>query len=337
MEKLIVLAALAACAHAAQTCPAGDPAAFDRCGKQLLATTPISPEIADRAIAGYVAEVGAHVASATGDRGRWRFAVIEESKLEAHAAPGIVYVSRGMLIALRDEAELAAVLAHQLAHALAGHADQIRAEGESSRDDELQADALAVAFVARAGYDPRAVLSATRAIAAEDADNPSWDARVDRIALLAHARPTGERAGDRYRTRLAGLAVGVDSRVVSIVGDAIVFGGPRVALDPPPGFSDVGISYVGIADAAALVRDHATVMIFPVAPAFAPYLPRWHKPDEQIEIYTRGGHALAVDARGPEAAKALADVMARFRAARADELARLTPTRVDFAAPRALR
>jgi len=333
MEKALIVL-LAACAHA-QTCPASDPAGFDRCGKQLLATTPISPELADRAIADYVGEVGARIVRATGDGRRWRFVVLDEGKLEAHAAVGHIYVTRGLLAALRDEAELAAVLAHQLAHALAGHADEIRAESESSsRDDEAQADALAVSFVARAGYDPRAVIDATRAIAAarDDASDPIWDARLEQIALLAEARPAGERAGDRYRARLVGLAVGADPRFASMVGDAIVFGGERVAIDTRPGYS-----YVGVSEGAAMATQGAVVVIFPVTPAYAPYLPRSKKPGEHIEIYSRGGHTLAVDARGDNAAKAIADVLARFRAARPDELAHLHPTLVDFSAPRALR
>jgi predicted Zn-dependent protease len=333
MEKALIVL-LAACAHA-QTCPASDPAGLDRCARQLVATTPISPELADRAITDYVSEVGARVVRATGDRRRWRFVVVDEGKLEAHAAVGHIYVTRGLLAALRDEAELAAVLAHQLAHALAGHADEIRAESESSsRDDEAQADALAVGFVARAGYDPRAVLSATRAIAAtaDDASDPSWDTRLEQIALLVRARPAGELAADRYRARLVGLAVGADPRHASIVGDAIVFGGARVAIDTPPGYS-----FVGVSDAASMAGDGAVVLIFPVTPAYAPYLPRFHKPGERYEIYSRGGHTLAVNARGDNAAKAMSDVLARFRAARPDELAKLHPTLVDFSAPRLLR
>jgi predicted Zn-dependent protease len=333
MEKALIVL-LAACAHA-QTCPASDPAGFDRCSKRLFATTPFAPELADRAIADYVGEVGARVVRATGDRGRWRFVVLDQAKLDAHAAVGHIYVTRGLLAALRDEAELAAVLAHQLAHALAGHADTIRAESQSSsRDDEAQADALAVTFVARADYDPRAVLSATRAIAAasDDASDPGWDARLDQIALLAGARPAGERAADRYRTRLVGLAVGADPRYASIVGDAIVFGGARVAIDTPPGYSSVGVS-----DVAAMVSEGAVVTILPVTPAYAPYPPRSQKPSERYEMYSRGGHTLAVIARGDNAARAIAAVLARFRAARPDELAKLHPTLVDFSAPRVLR
>lgn len=334
MEKALIVFVVA-CAHASQTCPASDPAGVERCGKQLFVTAPISPELADRAIADYIAEVGARVVRATGDRGRWRFVVLDEAKLEAHAAIGHIYVTRGLVASLRDEAELAAVLAHQLAHALAGHADAIRPESASSSlDEEAQADALAVSFVARAGYDPRAAITATRAIAAAGADvsDPSWDARVERIAMLAEARPAGERAPERYRARLVGLAAGADPRFASIIGDAVVFGRVRVAIDTPPSYS-----FVRVYEAVAMGTPDAVVVIFPVAPAFAPYLSRWREPDEHVEIYARGGHTLAVDARGAGAAKAIADVLARFRPARPDELAKLQPTFVDFSAPRALR
>ena len=52
----------------------------------------------------------------------WTFAVVDENAVNAFALPGgFIYVTRGILPYLRDEAELAAVLAHEVGHVDARH------------------------------------------------------------------------------------------------------------------------------------------------------------------------------------------------------------------------
>ena len=47
----------------------------------------------------------------------WRFAVVDSSAVNAFALPGgFIYVTRGILPFLRDEAELAAVMGHEVGH-----------------------------------------------------------------------------------------------------------------------------------------------------------------------------------------------------------------------------
>ena len=120
----------------------------------------------------------------------WRFGVIDTPNVNAFAAPaGYVLITRGLIARLGDEAELAGVIAHEVAHvvqhhhadamakkdragALAGLASNLteaRNQKVSSglgnlakgvyaagldKDDEYEADRLGVVYAARAGYHP---------------------------------------------------------------------------------------------------------------------------------------------------------------------------------------
>ena len=123
----------------------------------------------DAALAAYVGGVGKRVVERAGlARRTWSFQVLDESEVNAYALlGGHAYVTRGMLAILDSEAELAAVLAHEMAHVTAGHgiqtisdlaagaarADDPEEDG-SARDKEYQADQLAIGYLAAAGYDP---------------------------------------------------------------------------------------------------------------------------------------------------------------------------------------
>lgn len=85
---------------------------------ELERVYPPSPEAEAQA---YVARVGARLAAAVGS-GPWVFRVLENRSLLAADLPGgRVYVSTGILAAARNEAGLAAVLAHLMAHVAARH------------------------------------------------------------------------------------------------------------------------------------------------------------------------------------------------------------------------
>lgn len=115
----------------------------------------------------------------------YRFAVLETPLVNAFAAPGgYVFITRGALGLIESEAELAGVLAHEVAHVNRRHVieqirksdimrevrDQLELTGSRldrvigtganalfmglSREDELEADSLGFEYAAGVGYDP---------------------------------------------------------------------------------------------------------------------------------------------------------------------------------------
>ena len=123
----------------------------------------------------------------------WTFGVLDTTAINAFATPGgYVFVTRGLLVRTRDEAELAGVLAHEIVHVTRRHhlnamkssasmalgADLLaqltqRVENRNAettrrvvsgarellargldKDDEYEADRLGAALAARAGFDP---------------------------------------------------------------------------------------------------------------------------------------------------------------------------------------
>ena len=118
----------------------------------------------------------------------WQFQVMDSPVVNAFAAPGgYIFVTRGLLAAVNDEAELAGVLAHEIGHVTARHSARNYSQSllaglgvqlgtalagsygnlvgpllevgtgmlflKYSRDDERQADALGVEYAAKGGYD----------------------------------------------------------------------------------------------------------------------------------------------------------------------------------------
>jgi predicted Zn-dependent protease len=144
----------------------------------------------------YVNLVGRGVA-ATSDRPtvNYRFAVLNDQSINAFATPGgYVFVTRGLLKQVKNEAELAGVLGHEIGHITQRHmleviqrTKQIAGVSEAGlayatrqpgqyqqlidsvtkkildegydQGKETQADQLGVIFASRVGYDPTAYLA----------------------------------------------------------------------------------------------------------------------------------------------------------------------------------
>lgn len=168
----------------------------------------------------YVNDVGQWIAlqSERPDLG-WHFGVLDTDDINAFAAPGgYVFLTAGLVGRLQSEAELAAVLAHEMAHVTRKHhlnaiqkqaptnilsnvlsiaADQDE-HGEAwnklidvgsdlytkglSRDDEFDADVVGVVLLTRAGYDPYALAAVLQRL---DGVNPDSSA----LALMQKTHP----------------------------------------------------------------------------------------------------------------------------------------------------
>ncbi|OZC04442.1 M48 family metalloprotease [Rubricoccus marinus] len=158
-------------------------------GRQLAAEVDaqVAP-LADAEVEAYADAMGASLVAETelSDRA-WTFTVIEDPAVNAFALPGgHVYIHSGLVAAAESEAELASVVAHEVAHVVARHSTErmVKAQGLSvvaglvlgddpgmireivaeligqgvlarfSRTDETEADALGLRFMAEADYDP---------------------------------------------------------------------------------------------------------------------------------------------------------------------------------------
>jgi len=91
-----------------------------------------------------------------------RFWVDARSKLDAGADGDGVRVTDGLMaFTASDDAELAAVVAHELSHNLLGHRERLNAAKRRTSEilaTEIEADRLSVWLMANAGYNPNAAL-----------------------------------------------------------------------------------------------------------------------------------------------------------------------------------
>ena len=139
----------------------------------------------------YVTDVGRRVATQSGIQGAgtgvYTFTTLNSPVMNAFAVPGgYVYITRQLLGLMNDEAELASVLGHEVAHIAADHSKGRQNRGllsqlgavlvgvvtgsgdlanlagqlgqglflSYSRNQEFEADALGIRYMTAAGYDP---------------------------------------------------------------------------------------------------------------------------------------------------------------------------------------
>jgi predicted Zn-dependent protease len=119
------------------------------------------------------------VGAADGGRSPYRFqfhVLADTSVAEAYALPGgPIFLTRGLLDRLENEAQLAGVIAHQVAHVLARHAAKRFTRGDTTaaavakvldlqydEAEEADADTVSVRLLGDAGYDPRALIELMR-------------------------------------------------------------------------------------------------------------------------------------------------------------------------------
>jgi predicted Zn-dependent protease len=171
--------------------------------------------ITDPTVTEYVNRIGQNLVKNSDCKVPFTIRVIDSDEINAMALPGgFFYVNSGLILNADEEAELAGVMAHEIAHVCAHHAvrEQTRMNyaqlgtiplimmtGYSwtgygiyeaaqfavpitflkfSRDFEGQADYLGVQYMYRAGYDPQAFISFFEKIQALEKRKPGAVAKV---------------------------------------------------------------------------------------------------------------------------------------------------------------
>jgi predicted Zn-dependent protease len=182
--------------------------------------------IEDPMITEYVNRVGQNIVLHSDAKVPFTIKVIDSDEVNAFALPGgFFYVNKGLLLAADNEAELAGVMAHEIAHVCARHAmeNQTKANlleylalGGSiflggipgmiyqntagigllgifmkfSRSAEEEADKLGVQYMYAAGYDPSAMATMFEKLEAKNKKKPGLISR----AFATHPAPPERRA-----------------------------------------------------------------------------------------------------------------------------------------------
>lgn len=168
--------------------------------------------IVDQTLTEYVSAVGQRIAAVSDRPLDYEFVVLNNSVPNAWALPGgKIAINRGLLTELNSEAELAAVLGHEVVHAAARHGAQAMTRGtllqgalvvgaiasanndyadyivgasqlgaqlisqRYGREAERESDYYGIQYMVRAGYDPReAVTLQETFVRLSKGRNPGW-------------------------------------------------------------------------------------------------------------------------------------------------------------------
>lgn len=171
--------------------------------------------ITDPVVTEYVNRIGQNIVKNSDCKVPFTIKVIDSDEINAMALPGgFFYVNSGLILAADEEAELAAVMAHETAHVCAHHAarEMTRMNWtqigmvplmimlpydwtgmgiyeaaqlaipitflQFSRDFEAQADYLGVQYMYRSGYDPQAFITMFEKIQALEKRKPGLVAKA---------------------------------------------------------------------------------------------------------------------------------------------------------------
>ncbi|VVT17516.1 M48 family metalloprotease [Erythrobacter sp. EC-HK427] len=243
----------------------------------------------------YVEQVGQNIAVQSGlasTPGAFDVTLLNSSVNNAFAVPGgYVYATRQLVNLMNNEAELAAVLGHEVGHVSARHSARRQQAAQTnqllgllgviggsliggdlgnllsqagqqapqiltlrySRNQELEADALGIQYLNRAGYDPRAMATLLQSLAAQnqldaqlqgrdDATIPEWASthpdpasRVQNATALA-GNATGVTNRDTFLQRIDGMIYGDDPEQGVIEGSRFIHPVLRFSFTAPQGF-----------------------------------------------------------------------------------------------------
>lgn len=177
-------------------------------GRQLAAEVERQVKLVDNPIINeFVNRVGQNLVRNSDAQVPFTFKVIEDDTINAFALPGgFVFVNTGVILSADDEAELAGVMAHEIAHVTARHGTENQTKGQIinlatiplvflggmagygirqaagfaipmqfmkfSRGAEEEADYLGIQYAYKTGYDPGAAVSFFQKVQARETAKP---------------------------------------------------------------------------------------------------------------------------------------------------------------------
>jgi hypothetical protein len=218
---------------------------------------------------GYVQRVVERLARVSNLGATPRIMIADHDETYATAGRRII-ISRTTIEKLETEAELAGILAHELAHIEARHVLVTlfgRPESDSAanrRDAEAIADERAVALLEKAGYAPSAMASALSAVL--EADDEEHPPRLDRIAAVAKlgANRGGFEGRAEFLANVDGMVIGREVRLGHRVGDAWVIPALSLAFE-----LDEVDRVLSSDDILVLKRERATILAYAVGSPWA--------------------------------------------------------------------
>lgn len=198
-----------------------------RLGRELAAEVDRQAKfIEDPVITEYVNRVGQNIVLHSDAKIPFTIKVIDSDEVNAFALPGgFFYVNKGLLLAADNEAEIAGVMAHEIAHVAARHAVENQTKAglleylalgtsiflggipgmifqntaglgllgafmKFSRSSEEEADKLGVQYMWAAGYDPSAMATMFEKLEAKNKKKPGFISK----AFASHPAPPDRRA-----------------------------------------------------------------------------------------------------------------------------------------------
>jgi len=194
----------------------------------------------DPKLTAYVQGVGMKVAEASGINLPYEFVILNNSVPNAWALPGgKIAINRGLLTEMHTEAELAAVLGHEVTHAAARHSAQQQSRGmltqglvvattiaasdsgygdlvaagagiagqltltKYGREAELESDKYGMRYMSKAGYDPQGAVALQETfVRLSEGRDQDW------VSGLFASHPPSQERVNANRKRLKNLPAG---------------------------------------------------------------------------------------------------------------------------------